>query len=69
MHRSEVLAIPTTMHWLRQSMAYTRLKLFVTAAPGKIWTKWNTQPWIGLTGLIIDAFWNRLEIFHRLNTS
>ena len=62
-----VLAILTTMRWLRQLMDYTKQRSFGIAAHGAIFVKWNLLPWSGLTGSTIADYWNQLEIFHRQN--
>ena len=57
--------IPMTTHWLRPSMGCTRRKLSTSAVPGGLSTKWNTQPWSGLTGSIIAGCWSPSAISHR----
>ncbi len=62
-----VLAILTTMRWLRRLMGYTKQWLFGIAAHGAVLVKWNLLPWSRLAGSTIVGYWNQLEIFRRLN--
>lgn len=55
------LVTATTTPSLKRSTASTRPRSFIGADHGGISRRWNSQPWNGSIGSIIDGFWSPSE--------